>query len=305
MTIDRDFSGGNIRVLGIEGDTVRVENELRDTTGDWFYWAFRVKGAAGRTLTFDFGEKAWVGRWGAAVSHDGYDWAWGGKASPDFRRFSYAFGPDEDTAYFCHDIHYSPARFEREAREQGWRLRVLTVSEQGRAVPYVRLGGGKRTILLTSRHHACESTGTYVLEGFLREFERRPLPGYSLIAVPFMDMDGVANGDQGKNRRPHDHDMDYGVERSLYASVRAVRTLAAWEQVDYFFDLHAPWHISDAGRPIGPLNANDCTFIVRKTEENSGKLIEFSRIFEAETADNPVRISSSPRTKTFAELWMS
>lgn len=47
MTIDRDYIGGNIHVLGAEGDMVRVENELRDTQGDWFYWAFRVRGAAG------------------------------------------------------------------------------------------------------------------------------------------------------------------------------------------------------------------------------------------------------------------
>ena len=58
MTIDRDYIGGNIHVLGAEGDMVRVENELRDTQGDWFYWAFRVRGATGRTLTFDFGDKA-------------------------------------------------------------------------------------------------------------------------------------------------------------------------------------------------------------------------------------------------------
>ena len=94
---------------------VRVENELRDTQGDWFYWAFRVRGAAGRTLTFDFGDKAWVGPWGAAVSHDGVNWTWGGAASEDGKRFTYAFAPDEAEVYFCHDLHYAPARFERAA----------------------------------------------------------------------------------------------------------------------------------------------------------------------------------------------
>ena len=159
MTIDRDYIGGNIHVLGAEGDMVRVENELRDTRGDWFYWAFRVRGAAGRTLTFDFGDKAWVGPWGAAVSHDGVNWTWGGAASEDGKRFTYAFAPDEAEVYFCHDLHYAPARFERAAAELKLSVQELTVSRGGRSVPYVTLGAGERRLLLTARHHACESTG--------------------------------------------------------------------------------------------------------------------------------------------------
>ena len=48
-----DFCGGNARILGVDGDRVHFANEIRDTMGDWFYWAFAVKGAAGRTITFD------------------------------------------------------------------------------------------------------------------------------------------------------------------------------------------------------------------------------------------------------------
>jgi len=45
--IDAGFPGGNIIVDGIEGDTVFLRPDLRDTQGDWFYWAFRVRGSAG------------------------------------------------------------------------------------------------------------------------------------------------------------------------------------------------------------------------------------------------------------------
>ena len=56
MKIDRDFVSGNIEVLDIREDTVTLANELRDTRADrdWFYWAFRVKGAQGKTVTFQF-----------------------------------------------------------------------------------------------------------------------------------------------------------------------------------------------------------------------------------------------------------
>ena len=54
MKIHANFTGGNIRVLEINGDIIQVQNEIRDTTEDWFYWAFCVEGAQGRTLNFRF-----------------------------------------------------------------------------------------------------------------------------------------------------------------------------------------------------------------------------------------------------------
>lgn len=77
MNISTDFPGGNIKVLTISGDYVRVECDLRDTEGDWFYWAFCVEGAGGRTLTFDFGKDR-IGYFGPAVSHDLKVWNWAG-----------------------------------------------------------------------------------------------------------------------------------------------------------------------------------------------------------------------------------
>ena len=54
MLIHQNFIGGNITVKEIDGNTVVLENELRDTTGDWFYWAFCVEGAENKTITFKF-----------------------------------------------------------------------------------------------------------------------------------------------------------------------------------------------------------------------------------------------------------
>lgn len=49
------FLGGNIKVKDFANDNISLENELRDTEGDWFYWAFCVTGAKGKTFMFDFG----------------------------------------------------------------------------------------------------------------------------------------------------------------------------------------------------------------------------------------------------------
>ena len=55
-----------------------------------------------------------------------------------------------------------------------------------------------KLILLTARHHACESTGNYVMEGVLEELCRESLDDFEIVAVPFMDYDGVIQGRPGK-----------------------------------------------------------------------------------------------------------
>ena len=239
MRITTEFPGGNLRILGVEGDTWYIAPDLRDTRGEWFYWAFAVEGAAGRTLTFDLGDKPWVGPYGPAVSRDGERWSWLCAGTPT--RFSYSFR-DDARVYFAHDLLYAPARFEALTRELGLRRETLCVSERGRDVPYVRFGTGAHSILLTARHHACESPGSYVLEGVLRSLLREPVPDCRVIAVPFVDYDGVTDGDPGKNRRPHDHNRDY-IDEPLYASVRALQSIIRREDVRYMFDFHAPGHI--------------------------------------------------------------
>ena len=63
-----------------------------------------------------------------------------------------------------------------------------------------------------------------------------------LMVVPFVDIDGAIAGDQGKNRRPHDHNRDY--YQFIYPETRAIRDWIAsytdWN-IDAFIDLHCPW----------------------------------------------------------------
>ena len=271
MRITTDFPGGNLRVLKREGDTIHVENDLRDTTTDWFYWAFAVEDAAGETLTFDFGPKKWIGPYGPAVSRDFTRWTWLCSGGPS--RFSFTF-PDNGRVYFAHDLLYQTDRFDRLAEELSLPVETLCVSERGRAVPIVHLGRGDREILLTARHHACEATGDYVMEGILRSFAERPVPGYAVTAVPFVDYDGVADGDQGKNRAPHDHNRDY-LTHPVYASVRAIQAMLARRPIRYCFDLHSPWHVG---------GENDFSYIVRKgtpslpLQRRFGELLESVRV---------------------------
>ena len=106
-------------------------------------------------------------------------------------------------------------------------------------------------MLLTCRHHACEATASHVMEGFLAEaaaenetaavFRRT----YTLTAVPFMDLDGVEDGDQGKGRSPHDHNRDYGLREHVYPEVAAVEELHLRNHFFLALDLHDPAMRSD------------------------------------------------------------
>lgn len=56
-----------------------------------------------------------------------------------------------------------------------------------------------------------------------------------------VDVDGVARGDQGKARRPHDHNRDYGRAGSRYAVVRAIRAARLFDGIPTVaLDLHTP-----------------------------------------------------------------
>ena len=108
IAIDADFPGGNIAVDGVDGDEIRVHQELRDTARDWFYWCFRVRGAQGRTLRFEFTSSRALGVRGPAVSRDGGKcWIWlGADAAERNTFFTYRFPSDAEDVRFSFAMPY-------------------------------------------------------------------------------------------------------------------------------------------------------------------------------------------------------
>lgn len=254
--IDADFPGGNIVVKRIDGDDVWVHQDPRDTPRFWFYWNLRARGAAGRTLTFHFTEGNVFGPRGPAVSRDGgRSWYWLGLAACRDDSVTCTIGETETETRLAFAIPYTSENLTEWVRSQQGNLHVaadtLTQTEEGRDVPLLRVGrvdgNAEHRVLITCRHHACESIASYVAEGLMAGFHADDEDGawlrehVELIAVPFMDADGVEEGDQGKLRAPHDHWLDYG-EQSLYAETQALQQ--RWrdnpQPVDIALDLHCP-----------------------------------------------------------------
>lgn len=267
--IHSDFTAGNIVVKSQNNTEVVLENDLRDTTTDWMYWAFCIEGAEGMTLTFHM-QNLRLGYWGPAVSHDLKNWHWSHQV--DGNHFTYHFGPDESKVYFAHHMLYHPARFHRFIESKGIQAEEFCVSRKGRSVPCIHFGSGSKQLILTARHHACESTGNYVLEGVLDTLLADPLPDLSVLCVPFIDYDGVVDGDQGKNRYPHDHNRDYTLdEPSLYPETAAIRRYAEENGCDYCFDFHSPWHKGEE---------HDTVFIVQNGKDDPARFARVNRFGE-------------------------
>jgi hypothetical protein len=279
LQIDADFPGGNIIIDKIDGDTVSLHQDLRDTAGDWFYWQFRVRGAQGRTLTFQFTKTNVLGVLGPAMSLDaGATWSWLGKESLKGQSFQVAFPADANDARFCVSIPYLEKDLKRFLdRHDAVKVETLCETRKGRKVERLRVGSGDLRILVTARHHACEMIASYVLEGILEEalsdaWYRKSV---ELVAIPFMDKDGVEDGDQGKNRKPRDHNRDYNGE-SLYASTKTLREFApAWSEgkLRFALDLHCP--------TLRGANNETIYFVGSENQDNWKKIQRLSEILEA------------------------
>ncbi|MBQ8648558.1 MAG: hypothetical protein IJ470_00630 [Clostridia bacterium] len=267
MLIHQNFIGGNISVKEINGNTAQLENELRDTTEPWFYWAFCIEGAESRTITFKL-QKNRLGYFGPAVSYDLENWHW--LDSVDGDTFTYQFGENESKVYFAHSMLYHPEHFFKFANKHQLKVEELCKGYKGRSVPCIKLGDGNTSIILTARHHACESTGNYVLQGVLEELIANPIPDTKVFCVPFVDYEGVVDGDQGKSRTPHDHNRDYDTEtESIYPECAAIREYADKNGCHFAFDFHSPWHKG---------GENDNVFIVQKDYREG--LNRFGELFE-------------------------
>jgi len=311
--IDCGFPGGNIIVGAVEGDRVELRQDPRDTKGFWFWWYMRVRGAAGRELDFRFTGGDVIGVRGPAASSDGgrsWRWLWDLREGPS-DTFRYAFGPGEDDVRFAFAVPYLEADLrEWLARHEGnpaLRVDELCRSRSGRAVERLhvtdpgRTGEPRHRVLFTSRHHACECAATYVMEGLLTEALSGSETGEwlrsecEIAAVPFMDKDGVEAGDQGKNRRPHDHNRDYAGE-SIHPEVAAMRRWAPeWSagRLHVTMDLHCPAICGEWSERV--------YFVGGREEAVWERTLEFARLL-AEENDSAVPYDAG-RNLPFGTAW--
>lgn len=311
IQIDTQFPGGNIQVDSIENGIVHVRPEQRGSAMNWFYYAFRVKNAQGQTLKFVFDGPNRVGARGPAISSDEQKtWRYlSDKPGFSDREFTYTFGPNENSMIFAQAILYTQKDWDAFIADYKNRsdvhLSTLCKTPKGRGAERLQFGNpdAKFGIALTCRHHCCEMTASLVLEGILQEALSDSETGMRLrqnayfFVVPFVDKDGVEDGDQGKGRAPHDHNRDYNHER--YSEISALKSQVpqAFEGKKVFFmDLHCPWIRSGMNEYV--------YFPYPKNEQMSDASRVFSPILERIQKDEKGEIPyAASNDLPFGEAW--
>ena len=271
VAIRVDFPGGNVKVVKNDGSAIEIAPDLRGGPA-WFYWHFEAEASQVGKVTFTFANPPMIGVRGPAVSLDGgKSWKWLGAEHVAFAppagndktvvrqdRFTFTFTEAKQKVRFAVAIPYLRGDLDlflaKHAANANLKRSVLAETRIGRReVDLIQIGKpgkGVQAVLVTARHHACESLASYVLEGILQEAMSDSLAGvafrqkYVIYAVPLVDADGVHAGDQGKNRLPHDHNRDYGKD-AIYPEIKAIQELADLQNIQFALDLHCPYLLGD------------------------------------------------------------
>jgi hypothetical protein len=287
LIISSNYPGGNIKVISQQGNLVKVEQDLRDTTEWWFYWNFCVEDISETEITFEFTNGEVIGPWGPAVSEDGIKWNWlGANGFISHQSFRYHFHGKRKKVYFAFSLPYQVKDFERfYLKYQNHSLlqrETLTISEQGRPIPLLKVGNpnAKSHIVFTCRHHACESTASYLLEGLLshllQQKESSLLQNFLIHIIPFVDIDGVEDGDQGKSRAPHDHNRDY-IQEPIYKVTSAIMNYVNPLNLVAHIDFHSPYKWG---------SRDDHPFFVKLLSPHLEEIERLSMLLEETTASN-------------------
>ncbi|MBT3272086.1 MAG: hypothetical protein HN368_02945 [Spirochaetales bacterium] len=272
--IDCDFPGGNIIVEDVSASEFKLRQDLRDTDGDWFYWAFRFRKNKPSRITFRFSGSDVFGVRGPAVSMDsGESWNWLGAPSLVGNGFTFDYPGGGVEVRFSMTMAYTNYHLQRligkHKEDAGFKRESLCTTDKGREVSLLRFGSigrkPKFRAVLTSRSHACESMASYSLEGLVDYVLDDTDDGgwlrnnIEFLCVPFMDTDGVEDGDQGKNRIPRDHNRDFN-NNPRYPAVRSlVELVPDWLGGVPFIslDLHCPHLRGDGNLHIYQVGQQD------------------------------------------------
>ena len=292
ITINAGFDGGNIRVVGVEGDTVDLEI-LKDHRSDFYQWfSFRIAGAKGRNLTLrivNASESAYPFGWPgykARVSTDRIDWRMA-ETTYDDGVLSFSHAVDTELVWFAYFAPFTMEMHEalvaRIALRPGVTHRELGVSLDGQAIDYFRIGDGPKQVWLYGRQHPGESMTEFWMEGALDWLTSEAAAGLLAAAtvhvVPNMNPDGTRRGHLRTNAAGVNLNREWhapSLERS--PEVLCVRDAMDVHGVDVAMDVHGDEAI--AANFFAGFEG-----IPSWTDERGGKFAAFGRRLAAHTAD--------------------
>ncbi len=129
-----------------------------------------------------------------------------------------------------------------------WTAATIGLSQGGRSVTRLSSepgmsGGTKPGLYLVARQHAGETPGSWVLDGFLRWVAAHRESAPLVWAVPFADIDGVEQGDYGKDKFPYDLNRAWGDPPMRHETLVISHDMRRWAsrcKPAFALDFHAP-----------------------------------------------------------------
>ena len=150
-----------------------------------------------------------------------------------------------------------------------WHADTIGVSQAAR--PLVRLSnsygevpGSRPGCYFIARQHSGETSGSWVLDGLLRQLASYGSDAPIIWAVPFANIDGVEQGDYGKDNFPYDLNRAWDASNPMRHEVMVIqRDMYRWKarcQPLIALDFHAPGACETTGvycyLPRGEMDRN-------------------------------------------------
>jgi murein tripeptide amidase MpaA len=256
ISISSAFDAGNIRVVGIDGDTANLEI-VKDHLSDFYQWFhFRLAGSGGREVTLKIvnaGGSAYPNGWPdyrACVSMDREDWVRVDDTSFADGTLTIRFTPETDLVWVAYFAPYSMERHHdlvsTVAALPGVEYRSLGKSLDGQDIDCLTIGEGEMTVWLYARQHPGETMAEWWMEGALEKLTDPDDPVARVLrrectfhVVPNMNPDGSRRGHLRTNAAGVNLNREWhapSAERS--PEVLCVRNAMDEDKPQFAMDIH-------------------------------------------------------------------
>ena len=260
-----NFPGGSGRVLLIDQAKRRIRiTPKKQPRGGWAsWWYVQVTGLqVGETIQLEVGKSPWATPRQASVSDDGSKWRRSAPGKPADQFMTYSIRASAAKMFFAWGPPFQQSRATQLLKRAAGaisRAKVVTIcrTRERRSVQALSIQAEDHRygVWVQARQHAWEVGSSWVCEGLIewlvsrdpraREFRKHA----SVMVVPIVDADSVADGLGGKEQRPRDHNRDWSENPHWPYVAAAMAQLKHWNKqrrLDLFIDLHNPAATSTA-----------------------------------------------------------
>jgi hypothetical protein len=167
-------------------------------------------------------------------------------------RFTFVWEIDRPSDYvdvaLCYPYGADDVDVLAEECAPAFRLDSIGVSQGARSIQrlsndYGGVDNERPGVYLTARQHSGETPGSWVMDGFLRRIREQGDVAPLVWAVPLTNIDGVVEGDYGKDNFPYDLNRAWGKPPMRHETLVMMADIRRWTKrcsPAFAIDFHGP-----------------------------------------------------------------